>query len=202
MHPVFTQVPPNLWRSMMATVLPAAENRAARDGLAWPVPMMMASKCFMQLVRLLCGACPLWLPLRESSHLGGNDVGGVPPRPMVLWSGWFVLAMMFLCLSQELSQRRDVQIAKPSPRQSGCDFLEQPGVAVRVAERSKRKVAAVPGVRPIDPTVPFGTELSTRFRSMEHFTDLDTAGNERCASSFNIGNDQVETLGRARRGRR
>src|SRR6185436_18872840 len=43
-HPVFTQVPPNLWRSIMATVMPAAANREARDGPAWPVPMMIASK--------------------------------------------------------------------------------------------------------------------------------------------------------------
>src|SRR6185369_17143732 len=45
MHPVFTQVPPNLWRSMMATAIPSAENRAAKDGPAWPVPIMIASKC-------------------------------------------------------------------------------------------------------------------------------------------------------------
>src|SRR5215467_7847156 len=72
MHPVFTQVPPNLWRSMMATVLPAAAKRAARDGPAWPVPMMMASKCFMRPLRLgpRLGAYPLALPLRESFHLG------------------------------------------------------------------------------------------------------------------------------------
>src|SRR6202011_4387014 len=69
-------------------------------------------------------------------------------------------------------------------------------------ERSKGKVAAVIGVRPIDATVAFGTELSTRFQSMEHLTDLDTSGKELFASSFNLGNDQVETLGRARRGRR
>src|SRR5438128_6816982 len=29
----------------MATVMPAAANRAAKDGPAWPVPMMMASNC-------------------------------------------------------------------------------------------------------------------------------------------------------------
>jgi hypothetical protein len=29
----------------MATAFPAAANRAAKDGPAWPVPMMMASKC-------------------------------------------------------------------------------------------------------------------------------------------------------------
>src|SRR5271157_3280815 len=44
-HPVFTHVPPNLLRSIMATAIPAAENRAAKDGPAWPVPIMIASKC-------------------------------------------------------------------------------------------------------------------------------------------------------------
>src|SRR5580765_600596 len=29
----------------MAAVMPAAANRAAKDGPAWPVPMMMASNC-------------------------------------------------------------------------------------------------------------------------------------------------------------
>ena len=45
MQPVFTHVPPNLWRSIMATVIPASVHRAANDGPAWPVPMMIASKC-------------------------------------------------------------------------------------------------------------------------------------------------------------
>src|SRR6185369_2135775 len=44
-HAVFTQVPPNLWRSMMATAIPESANRAANDGPAWPVPIMIASKC-------------------------------------------------------------------------------------------------------------------------------------------------------------
>src|ERR1041385_7299218 len=57
---------------MMATVLPASANLAARDGPAWPVPMMMASKCFMQFVclRPLCGVCPLPLLLPEFFHPG------------------------------------------------------------------------------------------------------------------------------------
>src|SRR5262249_32938008 len=45
MHPVLTHVPPNFCRSMIAAVMPAAENRSARDGPACPVPMMIASKC-------------------------------------------------------------------------------------------------------------------------------------------------------------
>ena len=44
-----------------------------------------------------------------SPALARDDVGGVPPRPVVLRSGRFVLAMARLCLSQKLGQRRDVQ---------------------------------------------------------------------------------------------
>src|SRR5579863_5385700 len=51
-HPVFTHVPPNLWRSITATVLPARANRAARGGPAWPVPIMIASKCFIVVLNV------------------------------------------------------------------------------------------------------------------------------------------------------
>src|SRR3981189_3342929 len=106
---------------------------------------------------------------------------------MVLRGGWFVVAMMLLRLTQKLCQRRDVQTAESMSGQARCDLLEQPGVAIRVAERSKGKVAAVTGVRPTDATVAFGTELGARFRSMKHLTDPDTAGNEIFAGSFDIG---------------
>src|SRR5215510_16196669 len=43
----------------------ASESQLARDGPVWPVPRM-ASKCFMRLVRPLCGVWPLWQPLRAS----------------------------------------------------------------------------------------------------------------------------------------
>src|SRR5215510_6100571 len=49
-HPVLTHVPPNLWRSIIATVLPAPANLAAKDGPAWPVPMMMASNFLIAAV--------------------------------------------------------------------------------------------------------------------------------------------------------
>src|SRR5260370_7303957 len=117
---------------------------------------------------------------------------------MVLRGGWFVLAMMLLRLAQKLCQRRDVQIAESTSGQARCDLLEQPGVAIRVAERSKGKVAAVTGVRPTDPAVAFGTELGARFRSMEHLTNLDTAGNEISPATFAIANHQAHTLARAR----
>src|ERR1043166_4504153 len=110
--------------------------------------------------------------------LSRDNVGGVPPRPMVLRGGWFILAMMLLRLTQKLGQRRDVEIAKSTSGQARCDLLKKPAVAILVAERSKGKVAAVTGVRPTGATVAVGTELSTRFQSMEHLTNLDTEGNE------------------------
>src|ERR1700730_1104352 len=121
---------------------------------------------------------------------------------MLLRRRWLLLAMILHRLTPKLCQRRDVQMAESTSGQARCDLLEQPGIAIRVAERSEGEVAAVTGVRPTDATVAFGTELSTRFQSMEHLTDLDTAGSEFFASSFNIGNDQVETLGGTRSGRR
>src|SRR5579862_7774151 len=44
MQPVFTHVPPNRPRSMMATLRPACASRMARNGPDWPVPITIASK--------------------------------------------------------------------------------------------------------------------------------------------------------------
>src|SRR5215471_2295781 len=46
-QPVLTQVPPTRWRSITATFIPAPAKRNAKDGPAWPVPMMIASKSGM-----------------------------------------------------------------------------------------------------------------------------------------------------------
>ena len=75
--------------------------------------------------------------LGSPSLLARDDVGGVPVRPVVLRGGRFVLAMMLLCLSQELGQSRDVQVAESSSGKPRLDLLEQPAVAVRIAERGK-----------------------------------------------------------------
>ena len=42
-QPVLTQVPPNSLRWITAIFIPAADRRAASDGPASPVPIMMAS---------------------------------------------------------------------------------------------------------------------------------------------------------------
>src|SRR3546814_14747434 len=43
MQPVLTHVPPTYLRSISATRMPASVRRPARNGPAWPAPMMIAS---------------------------------------------------------------------------------------------------------------------------------------------------------------
>ena len=71
--------------------------------------------------------------LGRPAALARDDVGGVPPRPVVLRSGRFVLAMVLLCLSQKLCEGCDVH-AESSSRKPRLDLLEQPAVAVWIAE--------------------------------------------------------------------
>src|SRR6202008_2448561 len=71
--------------------------------------------------------------------LTGDDVGGVPPRPVVLGGSRFVRAVALLGFAQQSGQRRDVQ-AEPTPGKPGLDLLQQPAVAVGVAERGPRAV--------------------------------------------------------------
>src|SRR6266853_3054693 len=65
--------------------------------------------------------------------LARHDVGGVPPGPVMLRSGRFVLAMALLCLSQKLGESRDVHTESSSGKPR-LDLLEQPAVAVWITE--------------------------------------------------------------------
>src|SRR5271167_3762427 len=199
MHPVFTHVPPNLWRSIIATVLPAPANRAAMDGPAWPVPIMIASKCFMGR-----SVCPLYVELAVFGCLFGrlpvltrDNVGGIPTRPVVLRSGRFVLAVVLLSLLQELGQRRDIQFTKSSARQPRCDFLKQPSIAVGITKRGERAVGSMLGCWPADATAAVDLELSARRSGVEHLTHLNTACDKIFPCCLDIGDDQVEAFGRA-----
>src|SRR5262245_47148353 len=80
--------------------------------------------------------------LRSPAALARDDVRGVPIRPVMLRGGRFVLAMALLGLSQESSQRRDVEVAEPAPGKPRLDLLQQPAVAVWIAERCKCAVRA------------------------------------------------------------
>src|SRR5262249_11894852 len=90
--------------------------------------------------------------LRSLPFLARDDVGTVPPRPVVLRSRCFVRTVPLFCLSQKLCQSRDIHIAQASSGKSRLDLLEQPAVAVRVAERGERAVTGVFRRGPADST--------------------------------------------------
>jgi hypothetical protein len=93
---------------------------------------------------------------------------------------------MVLRLTQKPCQRRDVQLAEAKSGRARCDLLEQPGVAIRVAERRKGKV------RPTEPGAASGWNWARSFEAWNNSPNLDTAGNGIFAGSFDIGNDPVE----------
>src|SRR4029434_5376329 len=132
MHPVFTHEPPNLWRSIIATAMPAAANRAAKGGPAWPVPMMMASKCRVigrSLRQLFAG-------------LLLHHVLGIPLRPVriALPGALLVLAMCGLRTPQRTRQIRrgcECCLSRVDPAgQSRRDLLPQPAIGVLVVARA------------------------------------------------------------------
>ena len=66
--------------------------------------------------------------------LARDHVGGVPPRPVVLRSGRFVLTVVLFCLPQKLCQRLDVEVAQSSSGNTRCALLQQEAIAIRIAE--------------------------------------------------------------------
>src|ERR1700733_4784587 len=83
-QPVLTQVPPNRWRSTMATLMPAVVRRSTSEGPAWPAPTTMASKVLFTAESLLrelrlydknhvrdCST-RRWLGLSRQRHLFGT----------------------------------------------------------------------------------------------------------------------------------
>src|ERR1700709_1067269 len=84
--------------------------------------------------------------------------------------------------------------------QSRGDLLEQPAVAVRIAERGKGTVAGV--IRrgtAHAAAAAVGLELGAGRPGVEHLADADTAGDEAGARSLDVRDDQVQALRRARR---
>ena len=94
-------------------------------------------------------------------------------------------------------RRRGVD-ATGQPRR---DLLEQPAVAVRITERGERAVAAMLGIRTADPEPPKQVGLVRASVHaggvVEHLADLDAATEQLVAGGLDIGDDQVQALGRA-----
>src|SRR5215475_5104564 len=71
------------------------------------------------------------------SSFARDDERGVPVRPLMLRRRRLEWSVVFLRFSQRVAQRRDVG-AESSSGNSRRDFLEQPVIAVWIAERNER----------------------------------------------------------------
>jgi len=119
-----------------------------------------------------------------------DDIGGVPSRPVVLGGRRFVLAMMFLCLAQKLSHRRNVKVTDSSSWQPRCDFLQQPAVAVRIMEGSKREVTGMGRVWTAGPQTSKQVGLigpSVHVAAVEHWADLDAPTEQLFPGGLDVG---------------
>ena len=81
------------------------------------------------------------------------------------------------------------------------DLLEKPAVAVRIAERGKRAIAALLGIRTANPEAPKKVGLVRTSVNdvglVKYLADLDTATEQVLADGLDVGDDQVKALGGA-----
>src|SRR5580658_3293617 len=136
-----------------------------------------------------------------------HHVRGVPLGPVLIALPG---ALLVLAVGGRRTPERARQIVRRSvgslagidaPRQPRCDLLQQPLVAVRVAERSKRAVAGMIRRGPVEAAVPaLRLELGPRRSSVKHLADIDAASGELAARRLDVGDDEVEALGRPGRG--
>ena len=79
-----------------------------------------------------------------------------------------------------------------STRPGHGDLLEQPAIAVRVAERGERGVTAPLRIRAAERRL-------SRSRTVEYFAHVDTAIDELGARCLDVGHHEIESLCRAPR---
>src|SRR5688572_4276265 len=119
--------------------------------------------------------------------LARDDVRGVPIGPVVLRRGRFVRAMACFCLSQKLRQTRDVQVAESSAGKPRRDLLEQPAVAVRIAERRIGSVGATVGIAA-------WYRWSSEGREVKRLTHVGAAADQLPACRLDVGHNQIQIL--------
>src|SRR5262249_50537037 len=133
---------------------------------------------------------------------------GVPVGPIDVVLA--ALALLVLTMRERCTPHRGGEICRRGKRRLGgldpirqpCrDLLQQPAVPIRIAKRRKRAVRLVFRRRSADAVRAVGSELRARRPWVEHLADLDPTSVQFPACSLDIGDDQVQALRRARRGR-
>ena len=84
-----------------------------------------------------------------------------------------------------LTEARDPSVLPFPARKPRGDLLEQPAVAVRIAERGIREIGATFRVRARKKAPPV---------AVEHLADLDAAAGEVFTGCVDVGDDQLQTL--------
>jgi hypothetical protein len=137
---------------------------------------------------------------RWLAGLLADDVLGIPVRPVHIMPAcsFLMLAMRGGGAPQrgrELGCRGKGRVGLDTTGKPRGNFLEQPAVAVRIAERGQRGVAAAFGVRAAEPDtaeqmglVGSGVHVAT---AVKRLADLCTAAEQFFARSLDIGDDQV-----------
>jgi hypothetical protein len=121
---------------------------------------------FAGLLRHYVRGVPVW-PVRV----------GLPDALLVLAVGGLGAAKR----GRQIVRRSELRLGEvDAPRQPGRHLLQQPPVAVRVAERGEGAVGGVVGRRPANPAArAVGQELRARRAGVEYLADRDPAGESR-----------------------
>ena len=133
-----------------------------------------------------------------------HHVRGVPVGPVLIG---VADALLMLAVrdrraphrARQVAHRRVRRLGRVDPAgQPGGDLLQQPGVAVGVAERRERAVAGVAVGPAADPVGFRRPGTGRRAPGVEHLARLGAVLLERVAGCLDIGDDQVHALGASR----
>ena len=194
MHAQYEHRPPTRSRSTTATRRPPSAMAAAQCSPGAPPPRTMTSYWV-----LTTGAPrpPARGPCRARTSPASSD-----PRHRFASRAHHARRRRAAARRPaRLAEANDVSAGSTRPGSRVGDFLEQPAVAVRITERGERAIAAVVGRRAADAIVRAGRmEPRAECPLVEDLADLDAPGEEPVAGGLDVGDDQVQPLGRAGRG--
>src|SRR5262245_21462446 len=179
----------------------------SRADTSWPRISLSATAGFTAIVvPSPPSSCRRRLPVLLGHHVRAVPVGPVRialPEPLL------VLSVGGLRPPQRARQIRGGRESSHSgvypTGQPSRDLLQQPAVAVGITKRCERLVTAMLGIRTADPMPPEQVGLvragMDAAGAVEHLADLGTPAEKLLPRGLDVGDDQVQALGGARRGR-
>src|SRR5580698_4881649 len=185
--------------------------RTSRIAYGSSVPPISTDRtsCFQSITRLLRVSSYLFRQL--GARLLCHHVGRIPVRPILV--ALTPHALFVFAVGGRCAPKRARQVAYGSEGcrgridaagQSGGDLLQQPAVAVGIAERGEGAIAAMLRVCAADSQPSEQVRLvraGKLITGVEHFADRGAVAEQFGACRSDVRDDQVESLGRARSSR-